>query len=68
VLAEAIRLGVLDAPHLKGNPYAAGLLETRAVNGAIYPVHPETKQILTEADRLRSLPGLPPAALPPPSS
>ena len=67
VLAEAIRLGVLDAPHLRGNPYAAGLLETRAVNGAIHPVHPETKQILTEADRLRTLPGLPPAALPGPS-
>ena len=65
VLAEAIRLGVLDAPHLKGNPYAAGVLETRAVNGAIVPVDPKTKRQLTEAERLRALPGLPPAALPP---
>ena len=69
ILAEAIRLGVLDAPHLRGNPHAAGLLETRAVKGAIYPVDPESKRVLSEGERLRALPGLPPAALPePPSS
>ena len=33
VLAEAIRVGILDAPHLKGNPYAAGKLETRCIEG-----------------------------------
>jgi len=66
ILAEAIKLGVLDAPHLKGNPYAAGLLQTRPVNGAIEPVDPKTKKVLSETDRLRSLPGLPPAALPEP--
>ena len=65
ILAEAIKLGVLDAPHLKGNPYAAGLLQTRPVNGAIEPVDPKTKKVLSETDRLRALPGLPPAALPP---
>jgi len=64
ILAEAIKLGVLDAPHLKGNPYAAGLLETRTVAGAIEPVDPRTKQVLGEGDRLRALPGLPPRALP----
>jgi len=65
ILAEAIKLGVLDAPHLKGNPYAAGMLQTRPVNGAIEPVDPKTKKVLSETDRLRALPGLPPAALPP---
>ena len=65
VLAEAIKLGVLDAPHLKGNPYAAGLLQTRPVNGAIEPVDPKMKKALSETERLRALPGLPPAALPP---
>ena len=64
VLAEAIKLGVLDAPHLKGNPYAAGLLETRTVKGAIEPVDPQTKKVLGERDRLRALPGLPTRALP----
>ncbi len=66
ILAEAIRLGVLDAPHLRGNPHAAGLLETRAVKGAIYPVDPESKRVLSEGERLRVLPGLPPTALPKP--
>ena len=64
VIAEAIRMGVLDAPHLKGNPHAAGLLQTRTVNGAVFPVDPQTKRVLTEAERLRALPGLPPQALP----
>ena len=64
ILAEAIKLGLLDAPHLKGNAYAAGLLQTRPVKGAIEPVDPKTKKVLSEAERLRALPGLPPAALP----
>ncbi len=63
VLAEAIKLGLLDAPHLKGNPHAAGLLQTRPVNGAIEPIDPKTKRVLAEAERLRALPGLPPGAL-----
>jgi hypothetical protein len=66
VLAEAIRLGLLDAPHLKGNPHAAGRLQTRPVNGAIEPIDPKTKRVLSERERLRALPGLPPTALPPP--
>jgi methylmalonyl-CoA mutase cobalamin-binding subunit len=64
VLAEAIKLGVLDAPHLRGNPHAAGMLQTRPVNGAIEAVDAKTKRVLTESERLRALPGLPPAALP----
>lgn len=51
-LAEAIRTGILDAPHLKGNRFAAGKLETRMINGGIYPVCPATRQILTESERL----------------
>lgn len=64
VLAEAIRLGMLDAPHLKGNPYAAGLLQTRPVNGAIQAVDPGTGRPLSETERVRALPGVPAAALP----
>jgi hypothetical protein len=64
VLAEAIRLGLLDAPHLKGNPHAAGLLQTRSVNGALYAVDPDSKKVLRETERLRALPGLPKKALP----
>ena len=52
VLAEAIKAGILDAPHLKGNRFASGKLETRVVNGSIYPIDPATKQVLTESERL----------------
>jgi len=58
VLAEAILLGLLDAPHLKGNPYAAGRLQTRAVRGAIVAVDPKTKRALGEGERIRALPKL----------
>jgi len=62
-LAAAILSGILDAPHLKGNPFAAGVLETRVVDGAVYAVDPATKQILPEAERLRALP--PASSVPP---
>lgn len=54
-LAAMIRSGVLDAPHLKGNKFAAGLLQTRIVDGAVYAVDPSTGRVLSEADRLRTL-------------
>ena len=52
VLARAIRLGLLDAPHLKGNPHAAGMLETRCVDGAMHAWQRETGAVLTEARRI----------------
>lgn len=59
VLARAIKIGLLDAPHLKGNPHAAGLLETRAVGGAIRAIDPETGDVLDEQQRVaRILSGL----------
>ncbi len=33
-LAAAVRTGLLDAPHLAGNPHAAGRVRTRIVGGA----------------------------------
>ncbi|MBP6964745.1 MAG: cobalamin B12-binding domain-containing protein [Armatimonadetes bacterium] len=57
-LAMVIRSGILDAPHLKGNKFAAGLLETRMIDGAVYAVEPGTDRILSERDRLHAL--LPP--------
>jgi hypothetical protein len=35
---NALQLGVLDAPDLKGNPHAKGKLKTRMINGACYAV------------------------------
>ena len=37
-LATAVEIGLLDAPNLRGSPYASGRVCTRAVNGAIVAV------------------------------
>ena len=42
------------------NPAAAGLTCTRTIEGAVYAIDPETRQILPEAERIRRL--LPAAA------
>jgi len=55
VLARAIRIGVLDAPHLKGNAHAAGQLVTRLVSGAVEPVDSATGDVKAEADRIGSV-------------
>ena len=55
VLAEAIRLGILDAPHLKGNEHAAGRLVTRVVGGAVDAVDPDSGDPISESDRLAML-------------
>jgi methylmalonyl-CoA mutase cobalamin-binding subunit len=51
-IARAIELGILDAPHLKGNPAACGGLVTRMVNGALYAYDPVEKRVLTEKERI----------------
>ena len=33
-LAKAVTSGILDAPHLKNNPFAQGAIQTRVLNGA----------------------------------
>jgi len=33
-LAKAVQFGILDAPHLKNNPFARGIIQTRIVGGA----------------------------------
>lgn len=52
ILAKAVKIGILDAPHLKGNPEAVGILETRVIGGAVYAIHPTTKEPLTERERI----------------
>jgi len=55
VLARAIRMGLLDAPHLKGNPHAWGRLETRCVDGAIRAFSREAGRVVAESERIASL-------------
>ncbi|MCL4426421.1 MAG: cobalamin B12-binding domain-containing protein [Firmicutes bacterium] len=55
VLARAVKIGLLDAPHLVGNPAANGQVVTRIVDGACYAVDPETGRPLPEEERLANL-------------
>lgn len=50
-LSKAIRLGILDAPQLKNNPFAPGTIQTRILNGACEVVDHDG-QPLSEAARL----------------
>ncbi|HHX24087.1 MAG: cobalamin B12-binding domain-containing protein [Tepidanaerobacteraceae bacterium] len=52
VLAKAVELGILDAPHLKGNPAAKGTLTTRLVDGALYAYDTKEKCIISERERI----------------
>ncbi len=54
VLARSVELGLLDAPHLRGNPLACGRVRTQAVEGAIVPLDEEGRPLL-EAARVTRL-------------
>ena len=48
-------LGLLDAPHLCGNPLAAGQVFTQIKEGACMTVDLETGKVLSEEERLASI-------------
>jgi hypothetical protein len=50
-LSEAVRVGILDAPHLKNNPFAPGTIQTRIINGACEVID-EAGKIIAEKERL----------------
>lgn len=52
ILTWAVKLGILDAPDLIGNPYARGKLRTTVIGGACYAVDKSEARILSEMDRL----------------
>ncbi|MBN1956205.1 MAG: methionine synthase, partial [Anaerolineae bacterium] len=55
-LARAVAVGVLDAPHLRNNPFARGHIVTRIdARGACVAVEPATGRPLTEAERIEEL-------------
>jgi hypothetical protein len=51
-LALAVELGLLDAPHLRGNTAACGKVVTRMVGGACLAVEPRTGRPIPEAERV----------------
>jgi methylmalonyl-CoA mutase cobalamin-binding subunit len=54
-LSMAVQLGILDAPHLRGQPCALGLVETSPVDGGCRAINFSNGQPLPERDRLMSL-------------
>jgi len=60
-LARAVRCGLLDAPHLKNNPFARGEVVTRIVDGACVAVEPASGRPMREEERIGRL--LTPATL-----
>lgn len=54
-LAAAVRTGLLDAPHLMGNPAARGEVAVRFDDGACRAVDRQTGRMLSEADRIAAL-------------
>ncbi|MBS4016126.1 MAG: cobalamin-dependent protein [Candidatus Latescibacteria bacterium] len=55
VLYQAVRNGILDAPHLVGSNVAQGKIITAPVNGQYLVINPQTGKPMTEAQRLKSL-------------
>jgi len=54
VLAQAVQSGILDAPHLRNNPFARGEIRTALINGACVTVDASGREILEE-ERLHNL-------------
>lgn len=55
VLTKAIKIGLLDAPLLKGRKTAKGELITKIMDGACQAVNPDNGEVLGENDRINSL-------------
>jgi hypothetical protein len=53
-LARAVTLGILDAPHLRNNPFALGQVQTRYLGGACVAVNAAGRPI-SETERLQTL-------------
>ena len=55
VLSSAIRHGLLDAPHFRGNAHLCGRIRTRSIHGAWYAVDENTGDPVYEAERTARL-------------
>jgi hypothetical protein len=52
VLARAVEIGLLDAPHLRGNVTACGKIVTRMVGGACLAVESGSGEPIAETERV----------------
>ena len=51
-LALAVEIGLLDAPHLRGNAAACGKIVTAMIDGACLAIEPATGKAIPEAERV----------------
>ncbi len=54
-LTEAVRIGILDAPHLQCSKIAKGQLKTRMVSGGLYAYDEKQGKIITEKERINMI-------------
>jgi methylmalonyl-CoA mutase cobalamin-binding subunit len=54
ILEEAIQVGLLDAPHFRGNPHLKGAITTRLIQGGWYAIDSLSGEPLTEKERCES--------------
>lgn len=55
VLESAIKIGLIDAPHLKGNREATGKLSTKLINGACFAYNYQDDKIIYEKERIEKI-------------
>lgn len=55
VLTAAIRAGLLDAPHFRGNPHLCGKIVTACVEGGWEAIDPGSRRPLCERERIAAL-------------
>ena len=55
VIDLAVRKGVLDTPHFRGNPNLCGKIVTANMGGGWEAINPETRKVICETERLSAL-------------
>jgi hypothetical protein len=54
-LAQAVEIGLLDAPHLRGNSAGCGKVVTRMIGGACLAIDPDGGEPIAESERTASV-------------
>ncbi|MCK5763757.1 MAG: methionine synthase [Clostridiales bacterium] len=55
VITDAIKKGIIDAPHLRGNKSAKGMIETRIIDGKCMAYSSNLERAISEEERLLEL-------------
>lgn len=55
VLADAIKVGILDAPHFRGNKYLCGKIYTKLIAGSWNAINENTGELISEKERCKEI-------------